>query len=195
MPSPETAQDQDNADGSGFPWLPVSGGLAGALLVGIAAFGPRTVRRSRREHRLDGGPEEAWEELWATAVDLRLAWPDKWSPRQTRKWLSEHFGAPDDSDPLERPERGAAMAPAAVEALDRIVREVELLRYSLRGSDEQGVLRDDVLLCVAALEAGATPRVRRRAAWWPRSVLRRPRTATVGQEREQARFGGVVEHI
>jgi transglutaminase-like putative cysteine protease len=194
VPSPETAQDQDDADESGFPWLPVGGGLAGALLIGVVAFGPRTVRRNRREHRLDGGPEEAWQELWATAIDLRLAWPEAWSPRQTRNWLAQYLGAP-DPDPLERPEHGPAIAPEAVQALDRIVREVELLRYSRRGGDEHGALRDDVLLCVEALEAGATPRVRRRAAWWPRSVLRRQRKAAVGQEREQARFGGVVEHI
>ena len=109
--------------------------------------------------------------------------------------MSEHFGVPDEEDPFERPERGAAVAPEAVQAMDRIVREIELLRYSRHGSDEQGALRDDVLLCVTALEAGVNPRVRRRAAWWPRSVLRRSRAAVVGQEREQARFGGVVEHI
>ncbi len=195
VPSPETAQDEDNNDESGFPWLLMGGGLAGALLVGVAVFGPRAVRRSRREHRLDGGPEAAWQELWATAVDLRLAWPEGSSPRQTRNWMSEHFGVPDEEDPFERPERGAAVAPEAVQAMDRIVREIELLRYSRHGSDEQGALRDDVLLCVTALEAGANPRVRRRAAWWPRSVLRRSRAAVVGQEREQARFGGVVEHI
>ena len=108
--------------------------------------------------------------------------------------VAQYLGAP-DPDPLERPEHGPAIAPEAVQALDRIVREVELLRYSRRGGDEHGALRDDVLLCVEALEAGANPRVRRGAVWWPRSVLRRQRKAAVGQEREQARFGGVVEHI
>ena len=194
-PIPETAEDRDGADESGFPWLPLGGGLVGVALLGAAAFGPRAVRRSRRERRLAGGPEEAWEELWATAVDLRLAWPDARSPRQTRDWLVDYFGSPDVTDPMERPARGDDVAPEAVEALDRVVRRIELLRYSPRGGEEGEALTDDVRLCLEALEAGAVPRVRRRAEWWPRSVLRRQRATPTGQEREQARFGGVVERI
>jgi transglutaminase-like putative cysteine protease len=192
--SPETADEGGNG-ASGFPWLPVGGGLAGALLVGAVLLVPRGVRRSRRERRLDGGPEDAWEELWATAVDLRLTWPDSRSPRQTRDWIVDYFGAPDVLDPMERPAHGRDIAPEAVDAMDRVVRELELLRYSRRGSEDRGALRDDVLMCVGALRAGVTPRVRRRAEWWPRSVLRRQRAAPRGPVREQSRFGGVVEHI
>jgi len=194
-PGPTAGEDQNGNDESGFPWLPVGGGLVGVVLVGAVTIAPRTVRRSRREQRLSGGPESAWVELWATAVDLRLDWPEARSPQQTRDWMTQHFGAPETAEQVERPQRGIGLAPEAVRALDRIVRELELLRYSRRGKDEQGALRDDVVLCTEALRAGATPRLRRRAEWWPRSVLRRLRTSAETQEREQSRFGGVVEHI
>jgi transglutaminase-like putative cysteine protease len=193
--SPEAANERDGAEESGFPWLPVGGGLAGALLLGAAMLGPGAVRRSRRERRLDGGPESAWEELWATAVDLRLAWPDARSPRQTREWMVDYFGAPDVLDPMERPAHGRDIAPEAVDALDRIVRDVELLRYSRGGIAEREGLRDDVLLCLDALQAGALAPVRRRARWWPRSVLRSARAAIAGQGRREVRFDGVAEHI
>ena len=194
-PTPETAADSDRAEDAGFPWLPVGGGLAGALLVAAAVLGPRMIRRRQRERRLMGGPELAWQELWATTVDLRLPWPEARSPRQTASWMTEYFGVPDELDLMERPERGSEVAPEAVESLGRIVRAVELLRYSQRGSDAPGALRDDVLVCIDALRAGAYPRRRRRADWWPRSVLRRPSSAAAGQEREPARAGGVVERI
>jgi transglutaminase-like putative cysteine protease len=194
-PGPTSGTDDRDADESGFPWLPAGGGALGVILLGVVTIGPRTVRRSRRERRLAGGPESAWEELWATAVDLRLDWPDARSPQQTRHWLARSFGAADDAGLVERPERGPGLAPEAVRALDRIVRELELLRYSPRGNDEQGALREDVEVCIEALRDGVAPRMRRRADWWPRSVVRRPRSADQGQEREQARFGGVVEHI
>ena len=192
-PTGETAED--GAEESGFPWLPVGGGLAGALLIGVGAVGPRVVRRSRREHRLEGGPEQAWEELWATVTDLRLPWPDARSPRETRHWMAQQFGAPEKADRRERPAHGSRLSPEAVAALDRIVRELELLRYSRIGTDQAGALRDDVLLCTEALKAGVPPRVRRQAQWWPRSLVRRMLPEDPGQEREQARFGGVVEHI
>jgi hypothetical protein len=194
-PQPSSTEERDAVDQGGFPWFRTLGGVGGLLIAGAALVTPRLVRRSRREHRLEGGPEQAWEELWATATDLRLPWPEGRSPRQTRLWLTGQFGAPGKIDQVQRPQRGIRVAPEAVAALDRIVAELELLRYSRRGSEQGGALRDDVLRCVEALQAGVVPRVRRRAAWWPRSVLRRPRVTAPGQVREQARFGGVVEHI
>jgi hypothetical protein len=109
--------------------------------------------------------------------------------------MAQQFGAPEKSDQRERPAHGSRLSPEAVEALDRIVRELELLRYSRIGGEGSGVLRDDVLLCSEAMKAGVPPRVRRQAQWWPRSLVRRMHPEETAQEREQARFGGVVEHI
>ncbi len=187
-----------SSSGPGFPWGRTLGGAGGGLaLVGLAML-PRLVRRRRREERLDGGPEEAWDELRATVIDLRLAWPRSRSPRETRGHLAEFFGAPVDSGgSLERPAHGPDVAPDAVSSMDRVVRDLELSRYSRGHAVESGALRDDVRACVEALEAGVTRRVRRRAEWLPTSVLTPPRrpTHTAVEESVPSRFGGVVEHI
>ncbi|MDO9494861.1 MAG: transglutaminase-like domain-containing protein, partial [Nocardioides sp.] len=177
-----------------FPWQRALGVLAGLLVLAAAALTPRTLRRRLREHRLAGGPEEAWAELRATAVDLRLPWPRSRSPRQTRDWLVQQLGGPDDA--LERPARGPEEAPEAVEALDRLVHRLERMRYARTDDGGHEVAVDDVLRCLEAMELGATPRVRRTARWWPRSVLRREsRRRTPGASRSEPIGGGVVEHV
>jgi transglutaminase-like putative cysteine protease len=173
-PRPEgpAASGPDGADtGSSFPWLVVLALLAVVLVVGLLVLLPRALRRRQRDRRLAGGPEAAWEELRATAVDLRLAWPDHRSPRETRDLVVQWFGRPDDPD--ERPARGPRHAPEAVEALGRIVDRLERVRYSRGHVVEPGSLRADVLTTAGAITAGATPRRRRQARWLPVSVLQR----------------------
>src|SRR5690606_2578742 len=75
-PQPSSTDERDAVDQGGFPWFRTLGGAGGLLVVAAALVTPRLVRRRRREQRLEGGPEEAWEELWATATDLRLPWPE-----------------------------------------------------------------------------------------------------------------------
>ncbi len=75
------------------------------------------------------------------------------------------------STPSDRPARGPEVNPDAVVAIDRIVRDLELLRYSRAHEAEAGLLRAEVETCIEALEAGVSPRVRRRAEWLPASVL------------------------
>ncbi|MFA6297909.1 MAG: DUF3488 and transglutaminase-like domain-containing protein [Nocardioides sp.] len=181
--------------GPTFPWQRALGVLAGLLVLAAAALTPRTLRRRLREHRLAGGPEEAWAELRATAVDLRLPWPRSRSPRQTRDWLVQQLGRPDDA--LERPARGPEQAPEAVEALDRLVHRLERMRYArTHDAGHDVAVDDDVLRCLEAMELGATPRVRRTARWWPRSVLHREsRRRTAGANRSEPIGGGVVEHV
>ena len=194
---PDTASDQDaNKDDAGFPWLPVGGGTAGVLLVVGALLLPRTVRRRRSRARIGAGPELAWAELRDTAIDLRVPWPENRSPRETRDRLVDHLGAPVDRETAERPRHGADVAPEAVTALDRIVLALEQLRYA-RAGQEQDALGTELETVVASLHGGATRTARRRAAWWPRSVLSRRRYA----RRPSAvapitiRHGGVVDHV
>jgi transglutaminase-like putative cysteine protease len=182
---------------SGFPWVPVVGSLAGVVLVLSGLMLPRLVRRRRRERRLGGGPEAIWAELRDTAVDLAVPWPAARSPRGTRDVLVDHLGAPVDEWTTERPPHGADVAPEGVAALDRLVLDLELLRYSRAGSTaDRPTLRSDGEACVAALVGGAPRSARRRAEWWPRSVLILPvRSAGPAPHTVDARFGAVVDRV
>lgn len=183
-------------DGSGIPWLPVLGTLGGLLLVAGGLLLPRAVRSRRRERRLSsGGAEPVWAELRDTAVDLGVPWPRDRSPRATRAVLVDHFGAPVGPDTVERPAHGPTVAPEAVSALDRLVHTLELDRYSRSGATLDATrLRADGEACLAALAGGAPRSARRRATWWPRTVLssRRRRTSLGTLE---AKYGGVVDQI
>jgi transglutaminase-like putative cysteine protease len=177
---------------------------AGVLvLLGVSAFVPQLLRRRRRDLRWrTADASAAWDELRDSAHDLGVPWREGVSPRATRARLVEFFGAPLDHATPERPARGADLAPTAVEALDRLVHEVEVLRYArhTRTPDERG-LRFDTELCVAALEGGATRAARRRAHWLPRSVWRRrpgpvvTRDPDQGEPGSSATTGVVVDHV
>ncbi|GAB3197035.1 DUF3488 and transglutaminase-like domain-containing protein [Nocardioides hungaricus] len=187
------------SSGSGDRWLVVGGAvLAGAVLLAGALL-PRTLRRRRRRHRLgSGSPELVWAELRDTAVDLGVPWPEGRSPRATRDRLVDHLGTPLGSQTVERPAHGAAVAPAAAEALDRLVHELELQRYARPGSDpgaDRAAVRGDAQAVLAALAGGAAGSARRRAAWWPRSALtlaRRTRRAAPAVV--ETPYGGIVDH-
>ncbi|MDQ4054123.1 MAG: DUF3488 and transglutaminase-like domain-containing protein [Actinomycetota bacterium] len=194
-PSPDGNNDDD--DDSALPWARLGLGLGGGALVVLLAMTPRLLRRRAREARLVDGPEAAWEELRATAIDLRLSWPGSRSPRETRDRLVQLFGAPGDEFAPDRPARGPAINPDAVVAVDRIVRDLELLRYSRSHTAAAGHLRAEVETCVEALAAGVPPRVRRRAEWLPASVLSSRARLRARTEEQPVRtpFGGVVEHM
>lgn len=183
VPEQDPNAGSDSSDEAGFPWLPVGGGLAGVLVLAAVALLPRSLRRSRRQQRLDGGPEIVWDELRDTALDLGLRWPDRRSPRETRDHLVRHLGpAADGTDP--------------VASLDRIVRALEVARYARPGSSADRSLRPDGEACVAALTEGASRRDVRRAEWWPRSLFARGRTAPARSSRPtESVHGGVVDHV
>jgi transglutaminase-like putative cysteine protease len=198
---PSTGPEADenaggNDDNAAFPWVRLGLGLGGGALVVLLALTPRLLRRRARQQRLVAGPEAAWDELRATALDLRLFWPSARSPRETRDRLVELFGAPGDEFASDRPARGPKVNPDAVVAIDRIVRDLELLRYSRAHEAEAGLLRAEVETCIEALEAGVSPRVRRRAEWLPASVLSRSaRASRADDQTVRTPFGGVVEHM
>jgi len=195
--APTAKGDSSSAEGN-FPWAWVVGGVALVVLAAVVALGPRTVRRRRRDQRGLLGPEEAWQEMHDTAIDLRLSWPQNRSPWQTREALVQLFGAPPDEFTPDRPRRGPDTNPDAVFALDRIVHALERLRYARPTGAEPGTWRAEMQTCVEALYGGAPKRTRRTADWWPRSVftrsvdVRRPLDDGPG---EPAMAGRVVDHV
>ena len=182
----------------GFPWAPVLGGVAGGLLVVLLLVLPRTVRRRQAVRRLTGSPEPAWAELEATARDLGVPWPAGRSPRQTRDRLVDQLGSTHPDDQVARPRRGADVSPDGVAALDRLVLALEQLRYS-RGQDpgEAQAVVADTRTVLSALHGGADERARRRAQWWPASVLpwRWRRYAAAEAEPVLVSHGSVVDHV
>ena len=192
------AADKDKGStGGGIAWVPVVGGLAVALLAVAALLGPWLVRRRRREQRLGSGdPELVWAELRDTSVDLGIPWPEGRSPRATRAVLIDHLGLPADGGSLERPAHGAAVAPVAAAALDRLLHTLELHRYARSGTVLDPVrLRADGETCVEALAGGAAHSARRRATWWPRSAVRLTARRRTPAAPVESRYGGVVDSV
>ena len=188
---------EDNADESGFPWLPVGGGLAGALLIGVAALrsahraaqpsrapprrraGGRRGRSCGRRRSTCGwpGPTRGLRERPGTG------WPAlRRTPRRPTRWSGRQRGAE------WRPRRWRPWTGSSA-------------RSSCCGTpgaaaDEQGALRDDVLPVRRGARGRGVPRGSGAGLGGGRGrCCAGPRAAAVGQEREQARFGGVVEHI
>ncbi len=195
-PEEDAAAADGSDDGSAVPWLGLLTALAVLLVLAALASAPRLLRQRARERRLAGGPELAWAELRAEARDLGLVWPLARSPRETRDWLVARFGAP-ERDGVERPERGPDQAPDAVAALDRIVARLEELRYARGHAGDGTSLADDVTVCVAALRRGCSPRTRRTAHHWPRSLLS-PEGGLRGPaptSSTESLDSGVVEHV
>ncbi len=198
--TPEKADEDTGAGASTFPWGRLLLVLGIVALLALLLLAPRSLRARQRARRLDGGPEGAWDELRATVVDLGQLWPHTRTPRETEAVLVRRFG--EVGDDAERPAHGPDRNQEAVEALRRIVRQVERLRYAPPGGatssgDLPDRLHDDVLTCIAALAAGSSPRGRRVATWLPRSVVQRQRVylQEAPPRSEPALAGGVVEHI
>ena len=159
---------------------PVAAGRSAAL--GGAARGrrrrcccPATVRSRRRERRLSsGGAEPVWAELRDTAVDLGVPWPrGPLAARHPRRARRPPRRAARARHTPSGPPHGPDVAPEAVGALDRLVHDARagpLLALRRRPST-RCALRADGEACVAALAGGAPRSARRRATWWPRSVL------------------------
>jgi transglutaminase-like putative cysteine protease len=169
------------ADDEGAGWLTVLlwvGVVVLALALVVAlALTPRFLRARARERRLAGGPEDVWDELRATALDLALPWPSGRSPQEVGRVLVGHLGNRADTRRPERPRTGPDEDPEATSALERLVSALELARYARPGSTvPAGGLADDARICMASLEAGVTRRVARRATWLPRSLWARGTT-------------------
>jgi transglutaminase-like putative cysteine protease len=195
--APSAAAGTGSDSGKGGPGLGTLVRAAGVLLlVALVLMVPRVVRSLVRRRRWSTATspallaEAGWAELRDTARDLGIAWDDTVTVRSRARELVRSFGAPGgDDDALSRAEaRGAQADPEAAQALERLVRLVELARYAREvppSAAEVEATRADVDRCVAALRAGASRRARTRATWLPASLLR---TATTGGPRRQVRF-------
>ncbi|MFC5728427.1 MULTISPECIES: transglutaminaseTgpA domain-containing protein [Nocardioides] len=178
VPIEEGQSAEDGADGDrGMRTVLVAGGATVLLLVVLATLllGPRAMRARLRRTRLAGGPDDLWTELRATAVDLGVPWPTGRSPREVGTALVNHLGDPVASQD-ERPRTGPDAAPAAAEALERLVVQVERARYARPGSIatlERLDLPADARAVMEALVAGVPPRRRQRAEWVPVSLWNR----------------------
>jgi transglutaminase-like putative cysteine protease len=203
---PTGADEGTTDDAAGFPWRPVGGGLAGLVAVVALLLVPRAVRGSRRDRRWrSGGIEAVWDELRDVAVDLGHGWPAGRSPREVGRWLAMRFGAPRPrAERAERPRQGRDLAPEAVAALGRLVGDLERSRYArdpvVDEPDGVEARRADAGVVSRALVDGVSPRVERRARWWPRSVVTRERrVAAEKAERPVAGTGsvpsGLVDHV
>lgn len=185
----------DESAGTGDVWLGRLLAVAGlvGLMVALALL-PWLVRgRRKRRRAADPHAEAAWAELRDEAVDLGLPWPEGTTPRATAILMADHFG--DGSGDQERPRHAAALAPDAVQALQRISLVVERDRYARPGSGRHRVAWADVRTCGEAWKHGAPGRVRRRAAWWPRSVFRRDRSGASAENGPVAERSGTVDRV
>lgn len=172
--SPRPEAGDDASDAGAVPWVLLLVGMLTVLLVAGLLLTPRLVRRSRRRRRLGVGIEEAWAELRDVTLDLGHAWPRGRSPRRTGEWIGRLLAHPSPGNQQpDRPRRGREQAPEAALALDRLVSALERSRYARAGDPgaPESVLGDATLV-EESLTAGVSPRARRRATWWPSSVLR-----------------------
>lgn len=195
--------EQQSDDDSGVPVaLLVGGGGALLLLAGLALV-PRALRRRRTalrwRHATDPA-EAAWAELRDTAVDLGVPWPTGRSPRAGALVLSQQFAAPRGPESPERPARGPGTNPKAVSAVQSIVAELELSRYAAPGAaGSSGATADQLRAagetCAEALRAGVSERARRRATWWPRSVLSTKTRTPIARPGGLRPSQGVVDNL
>ncbi len=198
-PKEKNPQDQaSSSDSSGFslPWRGLVIGLAVLAILVALLLVPRLVRRRRRESRLVDGPEPIWIELRDTVVDLGLTWPLGRSPRETGSYLVHYFGRPPGEDTASRPRHGVDVSPEAETALDRIVGTIEHARYAPPGREQSAILKADAETVILALVGGVSVRARRRAEWFPRSlVAARRRPTSSSAPTDDTRYGGVIDHV
>ncbi len=141
--APDQADDQDAGAGagSGFPWLTV--------LVrprqrpprpAARAAPPRAAPPPARAAASPAVPRRPGTSCARHVVDLRLAWPEGRSPRETPR-RPRPLVRPPRRHGEQRPARGPDLAPEAVAAIDRIVGQLERSRYSRRHAVDPGALR------------------------------------------------------
>ena len=153
------------------------------LIVGLLLLVPGSVRRWRRRKRLRrirggtaaGGPALGWAELTDTALDLGVRVSQADTPRDVARHMAQRMAesakrATVESEPANRDA-------ADHNALERVLGQLERLRYARPevlplgvGVAAGGVLADDVLRVVRALNDASPRAARVRAAVAPASL-------------------------
>jgi transglutaminase-like putative cysteine protease len=126
-PAPDQAPEDAAGEGSGdtrTAWWPLQ--VVG--VAGVLAVLPSLLRRVQRRRRLAADDpvalaEGAWSELRATALDLGLDWPERRSPREQARRMTEQVPVGDEErhsleDLLVRVERGRYGVGGGLETLD-----------------------------------------------------------------------------
>lgn len=144
--------------------------LGGLVVVGLILLTPRMIRRQRRRRRFGRArtmpdfAEAAWSEVRDSAVDLGLPWDEDASVRRNGNALAALPG----------------LSVTGRQALGEVVRLVELTRYARPGSadavaDRVRDVENQVTTWRHEAVVDANAQQRRRAKWWPGSVMRRRR--------------------
>jgi transglutaminase-like putative cysteine protease len=159
-------------EGAGLPGFVVPGAVV-LVLVGLC-FVPRTVRSVQRRRRYDEGDpsqvaEAAWDELRATALDLRVPWDDTATLRRQALALVPALGpshGPTGGGPDE-----TRRASAALESLALLVERARYSRHPLDDAAQERA-QEDARTVTATLLDVADDGSRRRATWLPASLWR-----------------------
>jgi transglutaminase-like putative cysteine protease len=162
-PGENVAEDEAAAAGDtgGTTWRLVLLTLSGIVLLALLLAAPRLLReaRTRRRWRRAVTPraaaETAWTELRDGAVDLRLAWSDGDTPRNSGRRVREHLGD--------------RATPDIVSALNALVIAIEQSRYA-RSLGVRTDLPAAVHSVRSALAAGRSRSTQRLARWLPASL-------------------------
>jgi transglutaminase-like putative cysteine protease len=162
-PDEEVADDEAAASSAegGTPWRAVLLTLAGLALLALLMAAPRLLREARTRRRWGravtprAAAETAWAELRDAAVDLRLAWTDGDTPRNSGRRLREHLGD--------------RATPDIVSALNSLVIAIEQSRYA-RSLGAGTDLPTAVETVRSALAAGRSVSTQRLARWLPASL-------------------------
>ena len=171
-----TTGDFAGSGGGSGRWLLAGGAvlLGALLLVGALAppRGPRPAARApARQRRPRAGLGRAARHRGRPGHRLARR-PVTARHSQPTGRPARHAGRPGDTRASGARRRDRAATPSS--PCDRLVHELELQRYARPGSPaDHATVRTDTESVLTALVGGAAGSARRRASWWPRSVLGR----------------------
>ncbi|WP_310962967.1 transglutaminase family protein [Nocardioides terrisoli] len=170
-PRPRLPQHAAASTHHGSSW-PALAWLLGLAALALLCSVPRAIRSRQRRSRMAPTTDPvrlargAWQELRATAIDHGVGWADRRSPRQALSVLRSRVTA--DPDLVAR--------------LEQLTTFIERARYARAfeiDENEAEQVRHTVGTWSAEIAGRVSPRSRRRARWWPPSLVDRGRSDPV----------------